>query len=110
MSVGKIKSRIASLRDERDMTQLELSQAVGVTETTIANWEKGRSGIPMIFQLIKLCRTLDCQLEDLVEVADEDKDIPATRISDLSLADLRDIIGTKDKFKGGGWRSASKTT
>ena len=61
------RSTIAKLREKAGITQLELSRIVGVTETTIANWEKGRSGIEWIERLIRLCRALDCQLEDLIE-------------------------------------------
>ncbi len=67
MEPTKPISKIAELRDRAGLTQLELSQKVGVTENTIANWEKGRSGLDWIEKLIRLCRTLNCSLEDLVE-------------------------------------------
>ncbi len=60
-------SKIASLREQRGLTQLALSQTVGVTENTIANWEKGRSGVDLIEKLIKLCEALECELKDLIE-------------------------------------------
>jgi transcriptional regulator with XRE-family HTH domain len=59
-------SNIAELREKAGLTQRELSSILGVTETTIANWERGRSGLDWIERLIKLCRTLNCDLEDLV--------------------------------------------
>lgn len=59
-------SRIATLREQAGLTQRELALAVGVTETTIANWERGRSGLDWIERLIRLCRTLNCDLEDLI--------------------------------------------
>ncbi len=58
--------RIAKLRDQKGLTQLELAQQVGVTETTIANWERGRSGVEWLDRLIRLCATLDCAPEDLL--------------------------------------------
>jgi transcriptional regulator with XRE-family HTH domain len=67
MEPTKPISKIEDLRRRAGLTQLELSQKVGVTENTIANWEKGRSGLDWIEKLIRLCRTLDCSLEDLVE-------------------------------------------
>ncbi len=67
MKNEKPRSKIAQLRNKTGITQLELSRIVGVTETTIANWEKGRSGIEWIEKLIKLCQALDCQLEDLID-------------------------------------------
>ncbi|MBD1910909.1 MULTISPECIES: helix-turn-helix transcriptional regulator [unclassified Leptolyngbya] len=59
-------SQIAALREQAGLTQRELALAVGVTETTIANWERGRSGLDWIERLIRLCRTLNCNLEDLI--------------------------------------------
>jgi transcriptional regulator with XRE-family HTH domain len=59
-------SNIGELREKAGLTQRELSLLLGVTETTIANWERGRSGLDWIERLIKLCRALDCDLEDLI--------------------------------------------
>jgi transcriptional regulator with XRE-family HTH domain len=58
--------KIDSLREKKGLTQIELARKVGVTETTIANWEKGRSGIEWIDRLIRLCNALDCQAEELL--------------------------------------------
>jgi transcriptional regulator with XRE-family HTH domain len=63
-------SKIADLREAAGITQRELALQVGVTETTIANWERGRSGLDWIDRLIKLCKTLNCSLEDLVAYED----------------------------------------
>lgn len=60
------RPKIASLREAKQLTQLELAQIVGVTETTIANWEKGRSGTEWMDRLIRLCAALECDLEDLL--------------------------------------------
>ncbi len=60
-------SKIAELRDKVGLTQRELALQVGVTETTIANWERGRSGLDWIERLIRLCDALDCDLTDLIE-------------------------------------------
>ena len=86
----KLKSNIAALRDEAGLTQLDLSRLVGVTETTIANWEKGRSGLEWIERLIRLCKALNCAPEDLLDLT-----VPASaEASDPSLADLRQLLGT----------------
>lgn len=60
-------SNISTLREQSGLTQRELALIVGVTETTIANWERGRSGLEWIDRLIKLCKALDCSLEDLID-------------------------------------------
>jgi transcriptional regulator with XRE-family HTH domain len=65
-------SNIAELREKAGLTQRELSLTLGVTETTIANWERGRSGLDWIDRITKLCRVLNCNLEDLItEEVDE---------------------------------------
>jgi transcriptional regulator with XRE-family HTH domain len=74
-------SNIAELREKAGLTQRELSLTLGVTETTIANWERGRSGLDWIDRITKLCRVLNCSLEDLIteevdEVESEDEPEP----------------------------------
>lgn len=59
--------KIAALRERAGLTQRELAQIVGVTETTIANWERGRSGLEWIERFIRLCQVLNCTLDDLIE-------------------------------------------
>ena len=64
---SKPKSNIAELRRRLGMTQLELSRRVGVTETTIANWEKNRGGgLELIERFINLCEALRCSPRDLL--------------------------------------------
>jgi DNA-binding XRE family transcriptional regulator len=54
------------LREKADLTQEQLAKAIGVTDHTVRNWEKGRS-IPRltISQVKALCRALKCSLDDL---------------------------------------------
>jgi len=72
--------KIAQLREKAGLTQLELSRRIGVTETTIQNWEKGRAGMEQIERVIKLCKALDCELEDLIEYAQT----PATEVGETT--------------------------
>lgn len=60
-------SRIATLRKAVGLTQRELADAVSVTESTIRNWENNRSGLEMFIAVARLCQTLKCSPEDLVE-------------------------------------------
>lgn len=55
---------IAKIREKMGLTQAELSQMIGVSENTIANWEKG-SASKWIRHLSRLCKILNCSLEDL---------------------------------------------
>jgi transcriptional regulator with XRE-family HTH domain len=78
-------SNIGQLREQAGLTQRELSLILGVTETTIANWERGRSGLDWIERLMKLCKALNCNLEDLVteEVDEAASDEPEPTFDEL---------------------------
>jgi transcriptional regulator with XRE-family HTH domain len=66
--MGKVPmSRVAELRKKVDLTQLELAQAVGVTESTISNWEKGRNALVWFERVARLCKTLECSPEELID-------------------------------------------
>jgi transcriptional regulator with XRE-family HTH domain len=90
----KVVSRIAALREKKGITQLELSRLVGVTETTIQNWEKSRAGVEQIERLIKLCNALDCKLEDLIEYRpDPDAETVESKPKER-LRRMRQLLGT----------------
>ncbi len=73
MSSLKAVSRVALLREEIKLTQLELAQLLDITENTIANWERGRSGIEWFVRISKLCKIFQCLPEDLFEYIEVDK-------------------------------------
>jgi putative transcriptional regulator len=60
-------SRVAELRKQANLTQRQLADLVGVTESTIRNLENNRNGVEQIERIVKLCRALNCQAEDLIE-------------------------------------------
>lgn len=70
MNKKRYKPRIAKLRDDAGLTQKDLAEKVGVTETTIANWESGRRGLEWMVRFKNLCEALKCEIEELIE---EDK-------------------------------------
>ena len=59
-------SALMRLRTLRHLTQKELADALGVTENTVANWERGRA-IPKLTpsQFKTLVKVLQISLEDL---------------------------------------------
>jgi len=64
--MGKIPvSRVADLRKRLDLTQRQLADLVGVTETTVRNWENNRSGVEWFERISKLCIALECTPNDL---------------------------------------------
>jgi transcriptional regulator with XRE-family HTH domain len=89
----KAKPNIAFLREKAGLTQLELSRLVGVTESTIQNWESGRTGTEQIERIIKFCKALNCQVEDLIEYASTTQE-PGTKPS--SLSDIHNMLGTDE--------------
>jgi transcriptional regulator with XRE-family HTH domain len=60
----KDKNAIAKLRERAGLTQFELAGEIGVSENTIANWEKGGAA-KWIDHLSSLCNVLGCDLRDL---------------------------------------------
>ena len=95
----KLKSRIAELREQRNMTQRELADYVGVTGTTIANWEKGRRGLEWFDRIIRLCAALNCSPNELVSY------IPSVNLDDetyqeMSFSDMQRLLGTRPEKAG----------
>lgn len=66
----EVEIKIAALRTKAGLTQLELASAMGVDPSSIRNIERGRAGIDQIIRVIKLCRVLECSVEDLLEFTD----------------------------------------
>lgn len=57
---------LVNLRHKAKVTQKTLADALGVSDHTIRNWEKGRAEAELqLWQVKALCRTLQCSLEDL---------------------------------------------
>ena len=66
-------TRIAKLREAKGLTQAELARAIDADTSTIRNMERNRSGIQAIERIAKLCKTLDCRVEDLLEYVDAEE-------------------------------------
>jgi transcriptional regulator with XRE-family HTH domain len=90
----KPKPRIALLREKAGLTQLELSRLVGVTESTIQNWESGRTGTDHIERIIRFCKALNCQVEDLIDYTSLSTDESVAKPT--SLNDLHQLLGNHE--------------
>ena len=61
----KIGKFILELRKEKNMTQQELANVLGVTDRAISKWENGR-GLPELSLLKPLCDTLNITINELL--------------------------------------------
>ena len=65
MNQEKIGKFILELRKEKNMTQMELAEKIGVTDRAISKWENGR-GMPDLSLLFPLCKELGVTINDLL--------------------------------------------
>lgn len=65
MNQQKIGKFIAQCRKNKNITQQELSEKLGVSDRTIGNWENGRN-MPDLSLFKPLCDELDISLNDLM--------------------------------------------
>jgi transcriptional regulator with XRE-family HTH domain len=67
---------IKKLRVNKELTQLELAEACGVTQGTVAQWEKGIC-FPKSGKIPALCRVLECDCDELLKMAEERQKVGA---------------------------------
>ena len=60
-----MKNRIKDLREDADMRQIDLANAVGIVQRTISNYETGKT-FPDSFALIKLADYFNVSIDYLV--------------------------------------------
>ncbi len=60
-------SKIAKLREGKNLTQRQIAEALGVDVSTVRNWEKSRDGVKMFVRVARLCELFNCQPSDLYE-------------------------------------------
>lgn len=65
MNQEKIGKFILELRREKNMTQQELADKIGVTDRAISKWENGR-GLPDLSLMIPLCKELGITINELI--------------------------------------------
>lgn len=65
MNQEKIGEFIKSQRKNKNLTQQELAELLGVSDRTIGNWENGRN-MPDLSLFKPLCKILDITINDLI--------------------------------------------
>jgi len=84
VSTGKF---IAKVRNEKNISQEELAEMVGVSNRTISSWERGIS-FPALNHVDLLCHSLDITVNDLLngEIIPQEK---RKAVSEMNLAILK---------------------
>ena len=72
MNQEKIGKFILELRKEKNMTQQELADKIGVTDRAISKWENGR-GSPDLSLMKPLCEELGISINELISGEKLDK-------------------------------------
>ena len=72
MNQEKIGKFIAECRKEKNMTQQDLAEKLGVSDRTVGNWENGRN-MPDLSLFKPLCKELEISLNDLMSGEKVDK-------------------------------------
>ena len=72
MNQEKIGKFILELRKEKNMTQQELANKIGVTDRAISKWENGR-GMPDLSLMKPLCEELEISINELISGEKTDK-------------------------------------
>lgn len=68
-----VMNRIASERNMKNLTQVQLAAELGVSETTIVRWEKG--GSVSQNELVKMRNIFHCDLDWLLGLSDERRSV-----------------------------------
>jgi len=68
MNMQAIGRKISALRKERDMTQVDLADKLGVTYQAVSSWERGNS-MPDIGKLPDISQVLAVSIDELLDNA-----------------------------------------
>ena len=94
LSIGK---KISNLRKEKNLTQVELADQLGISYQAVSNWERGDS-MPDISKLSELAEILEVSIDELlghnkqtkvIKDLIDDKEI---KIQELSEEEIKDVF------------------
>ena len=63
-------TKLKQMRKQRDISQEQLAQGIGVTQGAVSQWEAGVFN-PSIENLIAIAKFLDCPIDDLIDRKEE---------------------------------------
>lgn len=89
----EFKLRIKELRIKKGLSNNKLSQYSGVSRTYLRELEEGTHDNPTVLILLKLSRTLECSIDDLIEEKNNIKGVVilATYLISQAIAILKEI-------------------
>ena len=61
----KIGQFIKSIRKEKNLTQREVAEKLGISEKTVSKWETG-NGLPEVSLMLPLCELLEISVNELL--------------------------------------------
>ena len=88
MDLAKIGVFIKECRKEKNLTQVQLSVKIGVSEKTISKWECG-NGFPDATLMLPLCQALDITANELLSGAKLSSDKEYKKLAENNLVNLK---------------------
>ena len=91
--MNKIGKKIKTARTEKNMTQMDLADAMGISYQAVSNWERGNS-MPDISKLPELCNILGLNLDEFLgddDTVETVKKMIADEEAPITLEELADV-------------------
>lgn len=85
--VRKVAERIQTMRQNRNMSQMDLSLEAGISQSFLAMIESSRK-VPTITTVFKIAKALNIRPSSLLEDADADREQKKQEIIDLIQKEL----------------------
>ena len=94
--MNKIGKIIKNARNAKNMTQMDLADAMGISYQAVSNWERGNS-MPDISKLPELCEILGLNLDELMGTNNNTQTVQVVKKlmndenADITLEELADV-------------------
>lgn len=98
MDATKVGARIAKLRNEMNITQLELAEKLGVTDRAVSKWETG-IGYPDVTLLPQIADVFGVSIDYLLR----GKSVMVHKIKNLNPWDNRHFDSLNTEYLSNGW-------
>jgi len=112
MNMQAIGKKISALRKERDMTQVDLADKLGVTYQAVSSWERGNS-MPDIAKLPDISQVLAVSIDELLDNAKATeivKNVLSGQETSAIVADLETLVDVAPILKPSQVNTLAKQT